>query len=186
MMGLSKWHGTHITPVVFYWMFIPDVLVQLLLRWFLYSALFVFTLECSVTVVLSVYMGSKMTLLYSTVVTLGTFELLFLGVCSIVFFKIFPYISKVTTIHTLVVPYTLVYIPNMTSKVLFTSISLITLRALMNLVRFNGKIMFLFYCRTPVVEEFSLSGKDSPTVISFTMKLRLWKKQQCYTRHSGD
>eukprot|EP00116_Pleurobrachia_bachei_P005240 sb/3465502/ len=94
---------------------------------------------------------------YSTVVTLGTFELLFLGVCSFVLFKMFPLISTVTTIQTLVCSHTLVNIPDVTAKTLSISISLITLRALVDLVWFNSTTLFPFYRPTLVVEEFSFS-----------------------------
>ena len=157
-------------------MSIPDVLVQLLLRWFLHPALFVFTVESSVTVVVFVHMSSKIILSSSTVVTLGTFEFLFLWVCSFVSFKSLFFISKETTIQTLVVPHTLVYIPYVYANFEFISIFLITLRALVDLVWFNNTIVFPFYCRTLVIEEFSLSGKDSPTVISFTVKILIWKQ----------
>ena len=118
-------------------------------------------------------MESKKVLSSSTVVTLGTFELLFLGVCSFVLFKMYPVISKVTTVQTLVGSNTLVYIPDVTTEKVLAAISLITLRALVDLVRFDSTILVPFYCPTLVVEEFSLSGKHSPAVISFTVKLHL-------------
>ena len=68
------------------------------------------------------------------------------------FFVTVLFISKVPTVQTLVISYTLVYIPDMTAKHLFFSISLVTLGTLVDLLWFNNTVNFPFHSATLVVQ----------------------------------
>ena len=61
-------------------------------------------------------------------------------------------IGKEPTVQTLVISYTLVYIPDVTAKNLFSSISLVTLGTLVDLLWFNTTVNFPFHSATLVVQ----------------------------------
>ena len=134
-----------------YRVFSSDVSVQLLLGRFLDTTLFNPTFEGLCAAVVFMYMKSKMCLLNSTVVTLVTLKHLLLRVCSFVLFKYTFMIIKVTTVQTLVISNTLVYIPDMTAKIILTSISIVTLGTLVDLLWFNTTVNFPFHSRATLV-----------------------------------
>ena len=76
----------------------------------------------------------------------------------------FLIISKVTTVQTLVISHTLVYIPDVSAKFILSSISLVTLGTLVDLLWFNTTVNFPFHSATLVVQQFILGFEKSMAV----------------------